>query len=101
MSAEIIDISLDAVSATAGEIRRLNDNLTNKLYQIKGQMDQLHAVWDSDAGEAIRNRFMKDAQKFEEYREVTNQYADFLDKTVTRYSENESLIKSAASADFK
>lgn len=103
MSAEIIDISLDALTETAAQIRRLNDSLTNKLFEIKNQMDHLDNVWSSEAGEAIRLRFTKSAQRFEEYKELTNQYAAFLDKTVSTYSENEALIRSAASAasEFK
>ncbi|XID94299.1 pore-forming ESAT-6 family protein [Paenibacillaceae bacterium WGS1546] len=95
--AEGINISLGEVSKTANTIRTLNTALTSKLEEIKKEMNGLATTWQSDASNTIRNNFNALAPRFEEYREVVDSYAKFLDITVTNYDTTESNINNNAS----
>lgn len=92
-----IKITLNEVSATAGTIRSLNQQLTAKLEEIKAQMDGLASTWQSDASDTIRSKFSGLQPRFEEYREVVENYARFLDSTVQAYETAESNINNNAS----
>lgn len=94
---EGIKISLNEVSATANTIRTLNQQLTAKLEEIKAQMNGLATTWQSDASETIRARFNALQPRFEEYREVVDSYARFLDETVQAYDVAETAINNNAS----
>ena len=93
-----INISLNEVSATAASLRSINASLTNTLAQIKTQMNNTAQSWQSDAGATIRDRFNSLAPRFEQYREVVDSYAKFLDTTVTNYNSTEGSINSAANS---
>jgi WXG100 family type VII secretion target len=102
MSLENIDISLAELSNAASSLRTYNEQLTNKLYEIKAQVDGLQAYWVSEAGETYRNRLTKYSQRFEEYKKVVEDYAKFLDETVKIYDDTETTINSAAAgAEFR
>lgn len=92
-----IKISLNEVSNTAGSLRNLNQQLTTKLEEIKAQMDGLASTWQSDASNTIRAKFTGLQPRFEEYREVIDNYARFLDSTVQAYDTAESNINNNAS----
>ena len=96
--AEGINISLGEVSATAASVRSINASLANTLAQIKTQMNNTAQSWQSEAGTTIRDRFNALAPQFEQYREVVDNYAKFLDVTVTNYNATENSINSAASS---
>lgn len=98
MAIEGIQISLGEVSKTAGTIRTLNSNLSTRLEEIKKQMNDLSATWQSDASETIRTKFNNLQPKFEGYFEVVESYAKFLDNTVTSYDTTETTINNNASA---
>lgn len=97
MSVEGISISLGEVAKTAGTIRSINQNLTARLEEIKKEMNSLAATWQSDASNTIRNNFNALAPRFEEYKNVVESYAKFLDNTVTNYNAAETAINSNAS----
>ena len=96
--AEGINITLAEVTATASSIRSTNTNLSNTLSQIKTQVANLSGSWQSDASETIRAKMNAMESKFENYREVVESYAKFLDNTVANYEATESSINSAASS---
>ena len=98
MSIEGINISLGEVSKTAGTIRTINQALTARLEEIKKEMNALSSTWQSDASNTIRNNFNALAPKFEEYRNVIESYAKFLDVTVTNYNTAETTINNNASS---
>lgn len=98
MAAEGINISLGEVSKTAGSIKVLNQSLSTRLEEIKKEMDSLATSWQSDASNTIRNNFNALAPRFEEYKNVVDSYAKFLDATVTNYDTTESAINNNASA---
>ncbi|WP_239617476.1 pore-forming ESAT-6 family protein [Cohnella mopanensis] len=98
MATEGISISLGAVAKTAATIRNLNSSLSTKLDEIKKEMGNLSSTWQSDASNTIRNNFNALAPRFEEYKQVVESYAKFLDNTVTNYEAAETAINSNASA---
>ena len=98
MAGDTINISLAEVSSTASTIRTLNQNLSNRLEDIKTQMNNLAGTWQSEGSETIRANFNALQSKFEQYREVVDSYATFLDKTVEAYDAAETTINSNASA---
>ncbi|MFS0865003.1 pore-forming ESAT-6 family protein [Fredinandcohnia sp. 179-A 10B2 NHS] len=98
MAVDGIKISLGEVSKTAGQIRNLNQNLATTLEDIKKEMNGLSATWNSDASNTIRANFNALAPRFEEYRQVVDSYAKFLDNTVTNYNAAETAINNNASA---
>ena len=98
MAGEGINISLGEVTKTAETVRNLNKSLAEKLQDIKKEMNNLSSTWQSDASETIRGNFNALAPKFENYRDVVDSYAKFLDKTVESYNTAETSINSNASA---
>ena len=98
MAVEGIKISLGEVSATAGTIRTLNTSLNDKLLAIQKQMNDLASTWQSPAGETIREEFNNLVPAFENYKQIIEAYAKFLDNTVSSYEATETQIQNNASA---
>ncbi|WP_079506402.1 pore-forming ESAT-6 family protein [Mesobacillus jeotgali] len=98
MAGDGIKISLGEVSKTAGQIRNLNQQLSTRLEEIKKDMNALASSWNSDASNTIRGNFNSLAPRFEEYRQVVDSYAKFLDNTVTNYNTAETAINNNASS---
>lgn len=97
MSIEGIQISLPEVANTAGTIRTINENLSARLEEIKAEMNALSSTWQSEASNAIREKFKGMEPRFEEYKNVIVSYAAFLDSTVKGYEDTENAIKNNAS----
>lgn len=98
MSVEGIKISLGEVAKTAGTIRTINQNLSTRLEDIKKEMNNLANTWQSDASNTVRENFNALAPRFEEYKNIVESYAKFLDATVANYDAAETAINSNASA---
>ncbi|WP_338379167.1 pore-forming ESAT-6 family protein [Enterococcus faecium] len=98
MAAEGIKISLNEVSATASQIRNLNQNLAARLDDMKREMNNLSSTWNSDASNTIRGNFNALQPKFENFREIVESYAKFLDQTVDSYNATETAINNNARA---
>ena len=94
---EGINISLAEVSRVAASIRTINENLKNKLHEMKKEVDGLASSWQSDAAETIRSRMNAFAPRFEEHYKVVESYATFLDHTVTAYDTTETTLNNNAS----
>ena len=92
-----LKISLPEVSATASQIRNYNSNLDETLSYVNKLMNQLNSVWLSDGEETLLARFQKFAQKFINESEIIEDYARFLDETVSSYDTLESTIVANAS----
>ena len=90
-------ISLPEVSATASQIRNYNSKLDETLSYVNKTMNDLNAIWLSDGEETLLARFQKFAQKFIDESEVIENYARFLDDTVSSYDSLESTIVANAS----
>ncbi|MBO0961674.1 WXG100 family type VII secretion target [Neobacillus sp. MM2021_6] len=97
MTIEGVKISLGEVSKTASQIRNLNNNLYVRLQDIKKEMNALSQTWNSDASNTIRANFNAFSARFDNYRDVVESYAKFLDGTVTNYDATEAAINNNAS----
>ncbi len=93
-----IKITFSEVSAKAKQIRKCNENLTQQLEDIKANITQLDAQWESDASETIRAKIANMQSRFDNYYNIIEAYAAFLDTTVTNYQQTETAINTNASA---
>jgi uncharacterized protein YukE len=89
---EQISISLNEVSETASRIRQLNQMMYDSLNEMKQEMNLLSGTWISDGSEEIRTRFGMFANRFERQKTVIDEYARFLELTVSSYDSLESAI---------
>lgn len=92
-----IKISLQEVSDTAGKIYNLNQIMYEELMEMKKDMNSLNGTWISDGSEEIRARFNLFANRFEKQKATIDQYAKFLDLTVSSYDTLETTITGNAS----
>ena len=90
-------ISLPEVSATASQIRNYNSKLDETLSYVNKIMNELNAIWLSEGEETLLARFQKFSQKFLNESEIIENYARFLDETVSSYDSLESTIVANAS----
>lgn len=95
---EAIMISLAEVSKTSQQLRRYNSELMQELMEMKRIMNALAADWQSPAAETIRSRFNGMMPIFENYRNIVENYAKFLDQTVTGYEAVENTIQQSAAS---
>ena len=95
---EQIHIELAEVTKTAQEVRRCNTQLEQELMTMRKYMNELQSTWNSPAAETIRAKFNHMVPIFENYREVIENYAKFLDVTVSGYETCENTIKQNASS---
>lgn len=96
MAIDGLKITLGEVTKTASQLRSFNQTLNERLNEIKKDMNALAQYWDSDASSSIRSNFNALQPRFEEYRQVVDNYAKFLDNTVTHYNDAESKINNNA-----
>ena len=81
---DFIDISLAEVANTASSIRATNQRLKTNLGDIKTQMNSLSQSWSSPA-------------VFQNYYDIIDKYALFLDQAVEAYDTTETTINTGAS----
>lgn len=94
---EQLVISMPEVSATASQIRKYNANLDDTLSYVNKIMNELNSIWLSEGEETLLARFQKFATKFLSESETIENYARFLDDTVSSYDSLESTIVANAS----
>ncbi len=87
-----ISISLNEVSETASRIRQLNQMMYDALSDMKKEMNLLSGTWISEGSEEIRSRFAMFAGRFDRQKTVIDEYARFLELTVSSYDSLESAI---------
>ena len=92
-----ISISLNEVSETASRIRQLNQMMYDALSEMKKEMNLLSGTWISEGSEEIRSRFAMFAGRFDRQKTVIDEYARFLELTVSSYDSLESTITGNAS----
>lgn len=92
-----ISISLNEVSETATRIRQLNQMMYDALSEMKKEMNLLSGTWISEGSEEIRSRFAMFAGRFDRQKTVIDEYARFLELTVSSYDSLESAITGNAS----
>ncbi len=94
---EDIRITLPEVSSSAGAMRSINASLDDTLNSISKMMNDLSSVWKGTAGEAIVQRFKTFSSRFIDESETIEEYAKFLDYTVSSYDSLESTLTNNAS----
>ena len=92
-----ISISLNEVSETASRIRQLNQMMYDALNKMKKEMNLLSGTWISEGSQEIRSRFGVFANRFDRQKTVIDEYARFLELTVSSYDSLESAITGNAS----
>lgn len=95
---EQIHIVLADVTKAAQEVRRCNKQLNQELMTMRKYMNELQSTWNSPAAETIRSKFNQMTPIFENYREVIENYAKFLDMTVSSYETCENAIHQSAAS---
>ena len=93
-----ISITLPEVTNVASQIRVINANLDEVLGFVNKQMNELNSVWLSEGAETIISRFQKFAGRFLDESETIEEYAKFLDYTVSSYDSLESTITANAAS---
>ena len=96
--ADSIKISTQVLTDTAQKVRNCNTAMDEKLADINKNMNDLEATWKSDAASDIRAAMNSLKPKFEQYKNVIESYAKFLNNTAQSYESTESAIQTNASA---
>ncbi len=93
---EDIRITLPDVSSAASTLRSINASLDDTLNSVSKMMNDLSSIWKGTAGEAIVQRFQKFSSRFIDESETIEEYAKFLDYTVSSYDSLESTLSNNA-----
>ena len=96
--ADSIQISTQVLIDTATEVRSINTAMDDKLKEINKNMNLLEETWKSDAATDIRAAMNNLQPRFEQYKNVVESYAKFLDNTAQSYETTEGAIQTNASA---
>lgn len=94
--AEGIVISTEQLIETAKKVRSINESLDDKLQVCNRTMQELEASWKSDAASDIRSAMAALKPRFENYKEIVESYAKFLDRTAQSYEQTESTVQTNA-----
>ena len=91
-----IQITTQVLTETAGKIRSINSSMDSKLVEINNKMNGLENTWQSSAASDIRAAMNAMKPRFEEYKNVVESYAKFLDTTAASYETAEAAAQSNA-----
>ena len=94
--ADSIKISTQVLTETAAKVRNCNTAMDEKLADINLKMNDLQSTCKSDAAEDIRAAMNAMKPRFEEYKNVIESYAKFLDNTAQSYESTEGAIQGNA-----
>lgn len=93
---DTLSITLEEVSQTAVQLRAHNTQLNEYLQDIYRCMNQLMSEWQSPAATTIQMKFQGMLPVFDRYHAVVEDYAKFLDQSVTTYQTMESRLNTRA-----
>lgn len=93
-----IKVSTQILTETADKIRNINTNMDSKLADINVKMNNLENSWQSAASSDIRSAMNALKPRFEDYKNIVESYAKFLDTTAASYESTEVAAQSNASA---
>lgn len=91
-----LDITIEKLNSASTNIRQTNQRLNQCLQEINTSMNQLSMYWNSPASLALKSRFQNMLPVFENYKQVVESYALFLDQTVEIYNSLEKTLESHA-----
>lgn len=92
-----IKINANEVREYANSLKLINSQMNEVLVSSKNEMNSLSAVWQSKGSDTIRERFENFSLKFEELKEVIEEYARFLETSAASYENIETTINNNAS----
>lgn len=85
MAGNSIRVNTDQVLQIAGNLERLNNQLTDELNNSKITIDQLANIWEGEAAQATISSFDEFAGKyFQNYENIIAQYVKFLRDNVAQ-----------------
>lgn len=87
-----IKITMQDVSNTAASLRNYNKNLDDTLAYVSRTMNELSSSWQSQGAERILANYNKFSRIFLDESQTIEEYAKFLDFTVSTYDSVESTI---------
>lgn len=90
---EQLTITLEELKKYATSFRVQNQKLEQELNQIHRIMNELNTIWSSPAQLAYVSRFKKLLPVFEDYANVVESYARYLDSTYDSYQMLESKMQ--------
>lgn len=93
-----IKITTQELTSTAQEIRKFNTKMDQDLAECNLSMNNLESTWQSDAATDIRANMNALKPRFEEYKNVIESYAKFLDNTAQSYETTEQTVQTNAGA---
>lgn len=89
-------INYGSFESWAGTVQRRNDELLNRLHEIKNLINSLKGEWESNSAEEIRRKITGMEPRFEQYHSVVDNYAKFLRNTAAEYKATEQTNTSNA-----
>lgn len=89
-------INYGSFDSWAGTVQRRNDELLNRLHEIKNLINSLQGDWESNSAEEIRRKITGMEPRFEQYYSVVDNYAKFLRNTGAEYKATEQTNTSNA-----
>ncbi len=95
-----IQVDKRALESTAETVNKKSQLQFDTLDDIKKTINNLQGSWASDAGEEIRAAITGMEKRFEQYKEVTDSYCQFLLKTAQAYADTENELTRLA-GEFK
>ena len=85
MAGNSIRVNTDQVEQIAGQIDKLNHELSEKLQESKVTIDKLGNIWEGEASQATIESFNEFASKyFQNYENIIDQYVRFLREAVSK-----------------
>ena len=91
-----IQVQTQVLLDTAEKMKSINSNMTEELDEITREINNLEADWKGDASSEIRSAINALKPKMEQYRDVVNDYAQYLINTANNWGDSESAIQSKA-----
>lgn len=93
---DTITITLEDLTASAGEIKNINANMQNTVEEMNGVIKEVAEYWQSEASTTFNAKFTSFMRVFDDCKQAIDNYAKFLDDTVATYEAADAAINNAA-----
>lgn len=91
-----ITITLEDLTASANEIKSINSNMQDTVADMNAVIKEVTEYWQSDASDTFNAKFTSFMRVFDDCKQAIDNYAKFLDDTVSAYQAADAAIKNAA-----
>lgn len=96
LNSDNIQVTTQVLVDTSASIRKINKDLDSKLAAINRAMNDLEKSWQSDASNDIRTAMNKLKPRFEQYKNVVENYCKYLDTAAKSYETTEGAVQKNA-----